>query len=126
MNVQNAKSFRYQFLKYQRPCGINFFLTIRRSRPPTAAAELRALAKGEKMAWFIDSDRVKRSTKTELKHWNDVHRPGEEIPHSGIYFCTGCNKEIACNEGDPFPPQNHSQHSHSAPPIRWKLLVKTE
>ena len=43
MNVQNAKSFRYQFLKYQRRCGINFFLTIRRSRPPTAAAELRAL-----------------------------------------------------------------------------------
>ena len=44
MNVQNAKSFRYQFLKYQRRCGINFFLTIRRSRPLTAAAELRALA----------------------------------------------------------------------------------
>lgn len=43
MNVQNAKSFRYQFLKYQRRCGINFFLTIRRSRPLTAAAELRAL-----------------------------------------------------------------------------------
>ena len=91
-----------------------------------AAGYFGSLAKGEKMAWFIDSDRVKRSTKTELKHWNDVHRPGEEIPHSGIYFCTGCNKEIACNEGDPFPPQNHSQHSHSAPPIRWKLLVKTE
>ena len=49
MNVQNAKSFRYQFLKYQRRCGINFFLTIRRSRPPTAAAELRALA-GEIMS----------------------------------------------------------------------------
>ena len=51
MNVQNAKSFRYQFLKYQRPCGINFFLTIRRSRPLTAAAELRALA-CEKPALF--------------------------------------------------------------------------
>ena len=82
--------------------------------------------------FFIDASSEKyiedlpEVTKTELKHWNDVHRPGEEIPHSGIYFCTGCNKEIACNEGDPFPPQNHSQHSHSAPPIRWKLLVKTE
>ena len=29
------------------------------------------------MAWFIDAERVKQSTKTELKHWNDVHRPGE-------------------------------------------------
>lgn len=78
------------------------------------------------MAWYIDSERVKQSTKTEFKHWNDTHRPGGEIPNSGIYFCTGCNKEIACNEGEPFPPQNHHQHSPSAPPIRWKLLVKTE
>jgi hypothetical protein len=78
------------------------------------------------MAWYIDSERVKQSTKTEFKHWNDTHRPGGEIPNSGIYFCTGCNKEIACNEAEPFPPQNHHQHSPSAPPIRWKLLVKTE
>ncbi len=77
------------------------------------------------MAWFIDAERVKQSTKTELKHWNDVHRPGEEIPHSGIYFCTGCNKEIACNEGDPFP-QNHSHIITQLHLFVRKLLVKTE
>jgi hypothetical protein len=78
------------------------------------------------MAWFIDSERVKQSVKTENEHWKATHRPGEDVPNSGIYFCTGCNKEAACNEGDPFPPQNHHQHNAGGPPIRWKLLVKTE
>lgn len=78
------------------------------------------------MAWYIDSQQVKKSTSTELAHWNDIHNPGDEVPDSGIYICTGCNKEVTSNAGDPFPPQNHHQHSNNKQPIRWKLLVKTE
>lgn len=78
------------------------------------------------MAWFIDEKRVKQSTKTELAHWNAVHKPGEKVTSSGIYYCTGCNLERAMNEGDPFTTQNHHQHSTSQGDIRWKLLVKAE
>lgn len=78
------------------------------------------------MAWYIDQNRVKQSVKKDNIHWNETHRPGEDVPHSGIYFCTSCEREVACNEGDPFPPQNHHQHHAGIPPIRWKLLVKTE
>ena len=78
------------------------------------------------MAWYVDSARVRESGKTGLDHWNVVHEPGEKVPNSGIYFCTGCDKEIASNKGDPFPPQNHHQHSSGKPPIRWKLLVTAE
>lgn len=39
------------------------------------------------------------------------YSPGSTVPHSGIYRCLGCGREIASNAGDPFPPQNHHQHS---------------
>lgn len=78
------------------------------------------------MAWYIDESRVKKSGKTTLPHWNEEFKPGQIIAHSGIYRCTGCDKEIACNAMDPFPPQNHHQHTTKQGDIRWKLLVKTE
>lgn len=78
------------------------------------------------MAWFIDKNRVKASTKTDLKHWSETHSPGDTVGMSGIYVCTGCDKEVTCNKGDPFPPQNHHQHAVNKPPIRWKLLVRAE
>jgi hypothetical protein len=78
------------------------------------------------MAWYVDANRVKQSTKTDLAHWSDTHSPGEKVVNSGIYICTGCTKEVACNKDDPFPPQNHHQHAIGKPPIRWKLLVKAE
>ncbi len=54
------------------------------------------------------------------------HKPGETVPRSGIYICTNCRDEVACNAGDPFPPQNHRQHPHTTKAIRWKLLVATQ
>jgi hypothetical protein len=78
------------------------------------------------MAWYIDSGRVKESTKTTLAHWTAVHKPGEIVEDSGIYVCIGCGDEVVCNKKDPFPPQNHHQHEVGKPPIRWKLLVKAE
>lgn len=49
--------------------------------------------------------------------------PGAETPHSGIYGCIGCKKEIASNGGNPLPPQNHHQHAMAQGGIRWKLRV---
>jgi hypothetical protein len=55
-----------------------------------------------------------------------TYSPGQIVPHSGIYSCTGCDKEIAANHGDPFPPQNHHQHTLLSGAIRWKLIVWTK
>lgn len=67
----------------------------------------------------------------ELTHTTDarfdaVHTPGTRAPYSGIYVCTNCRDEAACNHGDPLPPQNHRQHSTSKGVIRWQLLVQTQ
>ena len=51
---------------------------------------------------------------------------GSEIVHSGIYKCTGCNKEITSNQGDKFPPQNHHQHGSNLSTIKWKIIVFTD
>jgi hypothetical protein len=49
--------------------------------------------------------------------------PGASVPHSGIYKCRGCQRECACNGGDPLPPQNHHQHNTTQGDIRWRLAV---
>jgi hypothetical protein len=51
------------------------------------------------------------------------HHPGQTVPYSGIYMCMGCGKEIASNEGQPFPPQNHHQHTIAQGHVRWKLIT---
>jgi hypothetical protein len=49
--------------------------------------------------------------------------PGSAAPHSGIYRCVGCGREVASNTSQPMPPQNHHQHSQSQGAIRWRLTV---
>lgn len=60
--------------------------------------------------------------KSDDAAFDKLYKPGETVPHSGIYQCNGCHDEVACNAGDPFPPQNHHQHNNNTL-IRWKLLV---
>lgn len=72
------------------------------------------------MARYKYGDYLKHS---EHSIYDDIHKPGETVPYSGIYRCTGCDDEVASNKGDPFPPQNHHQHTNNTP-IRWKLLVR--
>ena len=55
--------------------------------------------------------------------FDNTHKPGSIVPFSGIYRCDNCGHEDACNKGDPFPSQNHKQHSPSCGTIAWRLLV---
>jgi len=52
-----------------------------------------------------------------------VYQPGEVLEHSGIYRCTGCNREILGEKNKPLPPQDHHQHSPSQGQFLWKLVV---
>lgn len=55
-----------------------------------------------------------------------VHNPGFNAPYSGIYRCDGCSFEVASNQGQPLPPQNHHQHSSAQGMVRWRLAVFAE
>ena len=76
------------------------------------------------MSWFIDTSVLSKG-KPENDWWKKDYGPAETVPTSGIYRCLGCKKEVTSNEGDPFPPQNHHQHSVAQGRIRWKLNVRT-
>jgi hypothetical protein len=69
---------------------------------------------------------VLRSVKDDKDWWKTTYRPGELVPVSGIYRCDGCGREDACNEDDPFPPQNHRQHATSEGGVRWRLNIRAE
>lgn len=62
-------------------------------------------------------------TKSESDEFDKEYGPGKIVPFSGIYRCIGCGREIASNENDPFPPQNHHQHTQAQDAIRWRLIV---
>lgn len=55
--------------------------------------------------------------------FDQVYSPGANTPFSGIYRCEGCGDEVASNQGNPLPPQNHHQHSPSQARIQWRLVV---
>ncbi len=73
------------------------------------------------MALYKNSKYLKKGEGTLF---DQEYSPGEDVPHSGIYICVNCNQEAACNKDDPFPPQNHHQHTGKTP-IKWKLIVGT-
>jgi hypothetical protein len=52
-----------------------------------------------------------------------THHPGATCPVSGIYRCDNCGHEVASNQNQPLPPQNHAQHNTSNGPIVWRLIV---
>lgn len=56
--------------------------------------------------------------------WTKTYKPNDPVPTSGIYMCVNCKREVTCNEGDGFPPQNHDQHE-AGKPILWKLNIRT-
>jgi len=74
------------------------------------------------MAIYRDSTVVKLGTGTAF---DPVYSPGDTATYSGIYRCTGCNKEISHNANVSLPPQNHHQHPNSTP-VQWKMVVYAE
>ena len=72
------------------------------------------------MALYKYEQYLARNTHNEF---DTTYGPGATCHNSGIYRCEGCGDEIASNKGNPFPPQNHHQHSTSQGAIRWKLIV---
>lgn len=72
------------------------------------------------MASYKEARFLQQSTSDEF----DVdRRPGTAAPFSGIYRCMGCGREVASNEDQPLPPQNHHQHAQGQGVIRWRLIV---
>lgn len=61
--------------------------------------------------------------KSEDAVFDNIYEPGNAAPHSGIYRCEGCGREVASNKTEPLPPQNHHQHSTQDGRIRWRLVV---
>jgi hypothetical protein len=55
--------------------------------------------------------------------FDTVSTPGKVTPHSGIYRCVGCGREIVSEDTKPLPPQNHHQHTVAQGTIRWRLVV---
>ena len=76
------------------------------------------------MSWYVSESKVIQSDGNK-DWWKTVYGPGDTVPVSGIYRCLGCNKEITSNDDDPFPPQNHHQHTAAQGSIRWKLNIRT-
>lgn len=72
------------------------------------------------MAWYKYDQFL---TKDNATAYDQTYKPGDAAPYSGIYRCEGCRKEVASNQNQPLPPQNHHQHSQSQGAIRWRLIV---
>lgn len=76
------------------------------------------------MSWYTKSSVLVESS-GDGDWWKKTYEPGEVVSVSGIYRCVGCKKQVTSNKNDPFPPQNHHQHSSGQGAIRWKLNVRT-
>lgn len=60
---------------------------------------------------------------TQDAAFDQIHHPGGNVPHSGIYRCEGCGREVVAEEARSFPPQNHHQHTPQQGAVRWRLAV---
>jgi len=62
-------------------------------------------------------------TQSQDAAFDAVHTPGQIPPHSGIYRCVGCGREVVGEHGRTLPPQNHHQHTVQQGAIRWRMAV---
>ena len=63
-------------------------------------------------------------TKSEDASFDAIYKPGQAPPHSGIYRCMGCGREVVAEEGRQLPPQNHHQHDiKQQGDVRWQMIV---
>ncbi len=76
------------------------------------------------MSWYTKDSVIDEAADDKI-WWQTTYMPGEQVPKSGIYRCLGCGREVCSNKDDPFPPQNHHQHSTEQGRIRWRLNVSS-
>ena len=50
--------------------------------------------------------------------FDQLYKPGDTPPHSGIYRCQQCNVEIVAEQSRSFPPTHACQGT-----TRWRLAV---
>ncbi|REF88086.1 hypothetical protein DES32_1727 [Methylovirgula ligni] len=62
-------------------------------------------------------------TQSDDAAFDKEYSPGTAPPHSGIYRCMGCHREVVAEEQRALPPQNHHQHTPSQGTVRWKMIV---
>jgi len=55
--------------------------------------------------------------------FDKLYNPGVTTPHSGIYRCMNCHREVVSETGKPLPPQNHHAHTQAQGAIVWKMIV---
>lgn len=75
------------------------------------------------MAKFVDDKRVKNVATAPNQMYAVTLKVGEKCKTHGLYFCTGCGREIALPVGHVAPPQNHHQHPAGVGDVEWRLLV---
>ena len=75
------------------------------------------------MAMYKEDRQLKKSIDAAF---DQIYKPGDTTPHSGIYNCINCGDEIASNSGNPLPSQNHAQHAPGRGDIRWQMIVYSE
>jgi len=65
------------------------------------------------------------STNANEEFFNTIYSAGSKVPHSGIYKCTECKREVAVNDHEKdnkFPPHyQDSKFSCTSP--KWKPYV---
>lgn len=57
------------------------------------------------------------------EQFDKIYDPGAATPHSAIYGCMGCHREVVSEAGKSLPPQNHHTHTPQQGTIRWKMIV---
>ncbi len=71
------------------------------------------------MAIFKDAANLHQSGDLQF---DQIHEPGVQAPHAGIYRCVGCGYEIGVQRGHVLPSQSH-RHDPKLGKIKWRLLV---
>lgn len=72
------------------------------------------------MALYKNGDYLTQSSDAAF---DQTYSPGNVPPHSGIYRCDGCGREVVAEEGRQLPPQNHHQHTSTQGTVRWRMIV---
>lgn len=62
-------------------------------------------------------------TQSQDQAFDQLYAPGQVPPHSGIYRCHGCGREVVAEHGRTLPPQNHHQHAVNQGPVQWRMAV---